>query len=35
VKKEGPSFDLPVAIGMVAASEQFETDQLEAFIELR
>ncbi len=35
VKKEGPSFDLPIAIGMVAASEQTETDQLEDFIELR
>ncbi|MGA2658931.1 MAG: YifB family Mg chelatase-like AAA ATPase [Verrucomicrobiota bacterium] len=32
VKKEGPSFDLPIAIGMVAASEQTETDQLEHFI---
>jgi len=31
VKKEGPSFDLPIAIGMVAASEQMETDQLENF----
>ena len=25
VKKEGPSFDLPIAIGMLAASEQMET----------
>ena len=32
VKKEGPSFDLPIAIGMVAASEQTETDQLENFM---
>ena len=32
VKKEGPSFDLPIAVGMVAASEQLETDQLENFI---
>ena len=32
VKKEGPSFDLPIAIGMIAASEQLETDQLENFI---
>src|SRR5438105_8244777 len=32
VKKEGPSFDLPIAIGMLAASEQFESDQLENFI---
>ena len=32
VKKEGPSFDLPIAVGMVAASEQMETDQLENFV---
>jgi magnesium chelatase family protein len=32
VKKEGPSFDLPIAIGMVAASEQMEPDQLENFV---
>ena len=32
VKKEGPSFDLPIAIGMLAASEQVETDQLDNFI---
>src|ERR1041385_2975469 len=32
VKKEGPSFDLPSAVGMVAASEQLETDQLENFV---
>src|SRR5438105_8884832 len=31
VKKEGPSFDLPIAIGVLAASEQLETDQLENF----
>ena len=31
VKKEGPSFDLPIAIGMLAASEQLETDQLDYF----
>src|SRR3954471_8705659 len=31
VKKEGPSFDLPIAIGMLAATEQIETDQLENF----
>src|SRR5579872_7189840 len=31
VKKEGPSFDLPIAIGMIAASEQIETDQLDNF----
>src|SRR5216110_1002546 len=28
VKKEGPSFDLPIAIAMLAASEQIETGQL-------
>jgi magnesium chelatase family protein len=32
VKKEGPSFDLPIAVGMVAASEQMETDQLDNFV---
>lgn len=32
VRKEGPSFDLPIAIGMLAASEQIETDQLENFV---
>ena len=32
VKKEGPSFDLPIALGMLAASEQLETDQLDNFI---
>ncbi len=32
IKKEGPSFDLPIAIGMLAASEQIETDQLENFV---
>src|SRR5213082_1705082 len=32
VKKEGPSFDLPIAIGMVAAAEQIETEQLEDFV---
>ena len=32
VKKEGPSFDLPIAIGMLAASEQIETDQLDYFV---
>jgi magnesium chelatase family protein len=31
VKKEGPSFDLPIAVGMLAASEQLETDQLDNF----
>jgi magnesium chelatase family protein len=32
VRKEGPSFDLPIAVGMLAASEQFESDQLDNFI---
>ena len=32
VKKEGPSFDLPIALGMLAASEQIETSQLDNFI---
>jgi len=31
VKKEGPSFDLPIALGILAASEQLETDQLDNF----
>src|SRR5947209_8019027 len=31
VKKEGPSFDLPIAIGVLAASEQLETQQLKDF----
>src|SRR6185295_12567044 len=32
VKKEGPSFDLPIAIGMLAASEQINAEQLENFV---
>jgi magnesium chelatase family protein len=32
MKKEGPGFDLPIALGMLAASEQFETDQLDQFV---
>src|SRR5438874_9699710 len=31
VKKEGPSFDLPIAIGVLAASEQLVSDQLHNF----
>jgi magnesium chelatase family protein len=31
VKKEGPSFDLPIAVGMVAASEQMESNRLDRF----
>src|SRR5512138_1847802 len=34
VKKEGPSFDLPIAIGMAAASEQMDSDQLESFVKV-
>ncbi len=32
VKKEGPSFDLPIAIGLAAASGQMQSDQLENFV---
>jgi len=32
VKKEGPSFDLPIGIGILAASEQIQTDQLDNFV---
>jgi magnesium chelatase family protein len=32
VKKEGPSFDLPIALGVLAASEQIESDQLDNFV---
>src|ERR1051325_5856273 len=32
VKKEGPSFDLPIAVGMAAASEQIESNRLGDFI---
>ena len=32
VKKEGPSFALPIAVGLVAASEQMESDQLGKFV---
>jgi len=32
IKKEGPSFDLPIAIGALAASHQIETDQLDNFV---
>jgi magnesium chelatase family protein len=31
VKKEGPSFDLPIAVAMAGASEQMESSQLEQF----
>ncbi|MBM3821615.1 MAG: YifB family Mg chelatase-like AAA ATPase [Verrucomicrobia bacterium] len=32
IKKEGPSFDLPIALGLLAASGQVETDLLEDFV---
>jgi hypothetical protein len=32
VKKEGPSFDLPIAVGMLAASDQLNSDELDNFI---
>lgn len=32
VKKEGPSFDLPIAVGILAASEQFISDRLGDFV---
>ncbi len=32
VKKEGPSFDLPIAIGMLAASDQLATSQMDRFV---
>ena len=32
VKKEGPSFDLPIAVGMLAAGEQMQSADLEKYI---
>lgn len=32
VKKEGPSFDLPIGLGILAASEQLASKQLENFV---
>jgi magnesium chelatase family protein len=32
VKKEGPGFDLPIAVGMLAASDQLQADQLDNFV---
>jgi len=32
IKKEGPSFDLPIAIGMLAASGQIESDSLKDYV---
>jgi magnesium chelatase family protein len=31
IKKEGPSFDLPIAIGMIAAAEELEGDLFDKF----
>ncbi len=31
VRKEGPSFDLPIALGMIAASEQMNADRLDRY----
>lgn len=32
VKKEGPSFDLPIALGILAATDQIESNRLEDYI---
>ena len=32
VRKEGPSFDLPIAIGTLTASEQLETESLQDYV---
>ena len=32
VKKEGPSFDLPIAIGVLAASDQLDSEKLEDYV---
>jgi len=32
VRKEGPSFDLPIALGMLAGSEQISSDRLERYL---
>jgi len=32
IKKEGPSFDLAIALGILAASEQIKTDSLQQYI---
>src|ERR1700761_1896513 len=31
IKKEGPSFDLPIALGMIAAAEEFDDPILEKY----
>src|SRR5271156_5515692 len=32
VRKEGPSFDLPIAIGMLAANDQLMSDKMDHFV---
>lgn len=32
IRKEGPSFDLPIAVGMLVAGGQIETDQCDNFV---
>jgi magnesium chelatase family protein len=32
VRKEGPSFDLPIAIGMLAANDQLMSEKLDHFV---
>ncbi len=32
IRKEGPIYDLPIALGILAASEQITTDQLDNFV---
>src|SRR5499425_2894840 len=32
VRKEGPSFDLPIAIGILAATEQIDAERLRDFV---
>ncbi|GIX50336.1 MAG: hypothetical protein KatS3mg132_530 [Limisphaera sp.] len=32
VKKEGPSFDLPIALGLLAATEQLRTERLREYL---
>ena len=32
IKKEGPSFDLPIALGMLLGSETFRSDMLRDFV---
>lgn len=34
VRKEGPSFDLPIALGMLGASEQLDRERLASFLAL-